>query len=456
MKACELRAERGRLYDSARELGERAGRENREYTADERVALDETLAKLDRMAADISRLERLEVAGSLTEGEWRAQNARISDPLPHEMPGQDGRYSLTRAILRAADGHLDGLEGECHQEIVRRIGKKSAGPLGFFMPTRHRMAWNTHRNTRVGGRRLTPGNGQIERRIDDTTAAAGAVLTRWDTTWIEFLRTRMVLDQLGIRVLTEMHGNFQMPRQSGVGTVSWVAESTAVGTTGQTIDQVLFTPKTVGCFTDMSRRFLEQLSIDPEEFVRQDLAAVVARGIEAAAYNGTGAPQPTGILQLGGITSVSNGTNGGYPTMSTIIQMEEVLMKANADMGNLAYVFTPAGKATLKQIPRQFQGQTSYFPLPIFADDGTVNTYDAYSTNLLPSNLTKGTGTNLSAAIFARWEEAILAFWSAMDVLVDPFTGGAAGTIRVVVLQDCDFQVRHVPSFAIMSDVQTY
>ena len=42
--------------------------------------------------------------------------------------------------------------------------------------------------------------------------------------------------------------------------------------------------------------------------------------------------------------------------------------------------------------------------------------------------------------------EAILAFWSGMDVLVDPYTGGPAGTIRIVVLQDCDFEFRHFPA----------
>jgi HK97 family phage major capsid protein len=455
MKACELRQKRAKIYDEARELGERAKRENRDFTGDERLSLDQWLAQMDVYARDISQLERLESHGRETEETWRNNVRRISEPLPHEIPGKNNDYRLSRAIMGAADGKLDGVEKECSDEIASRIGKKPVGPLGFFMPSRLRMNWETHPNFRVGGRRLVPH--QVERRIDDTTAGAGAVLTRWDTTWIEFLRARMVLNQLGVRVLNDMHGNFQMPAQTGIGTVSWVAESAAVNTTGQTIGQVLFQPKTVGAFTDMSRRFLEQLSIDPELFVREDLAAILARGIETAVYNGTGAPQPTGIMQASSITNIIPlGTNGGLPTFQAACQLEEALGKGNADMGNLAYVTTPSGKGTMKQTAIQGIGQSSTFPLMLWEKGvDEINGYPAYSTNLLPSNLTKGSGSNLSSWIFANWMDAVLAFWSGMDVLVDPYTGGPAGTIRVVVLQDVDFEFRHAASFAYCNDMVT-
>lgn len=443
-KACELRAARAKIYDQAAELGRRAATEKREFTAEERTQMDGWLTQMDSLAEDVSRLERLDAHEHVTEADAR----RTSDPLPHEIDSKH-QYSFTRAILAKADGKLDGLEGEVSCEIANRIGKK---PQGFYAPTRQRFTWKTHANFRVGGRRV--GSVAPERRIDDTTAGAGAVLTRWDTTWIEFLRARMVLNQLGIRTMTDMHGNFQMPSQTGIGTVSWVAESSSVSTTAQTIGQVLFTPKTVGAFTDMSRRFLEQLSIDAEMFVREDLAAILARGIEAAVYNGSGAPQPTGILQQSGLTVISSGTNGGAPTYPLAVELEEALGKANADMGNLAYVTTPQGKATLKLTPKAGNGQTSNFPIFVW-EDNQVNEYPAYNTNLMPSNLTKGSGSSLSSMIFGNWQDAVLAFWSGMDVLVDPYTGGPAGTIRIVVLQDCDFQVRHVASFAAITDMVT-
>ena len=74
----------------------------------------------------------------------------------------------------------------------------------------------------------------------------------------------------------------------------------------------------------------------------------------------------------------------------------------------------------------------------------------------MPSNLTKGSRiATCRAVIFANWMDAMLAFWSGMDVLVDPYTGGPAGTLRIVVLQDCDFEIRHAASFAYGNDMIT-
>lgn len=450
MKACELRAEHAKLIDEQRELAEKVGKEKRPFTAEEQARSDEIFSRTVDLAKSISSIERFEAGQKVTEADAR----RISEPLPHEVASAKHQYSISRAVLKVANKQqLDGLEGETSAEIAKRIGKS---PQGFFMPQRMRMALNEQPRDYYGKPIRGIRAREVEQRIDDTTAGTGAVLTRWDTTWIEYLRAQMVLNQLGPRTLTDMHGNFALPRQSGIGTLSWVAESSSVSTTAQTIDQVLFTPKTAGAFTDMSRRFLEQLSIDVEQFVREDLAAIMARGIETAAYNGSGTPQPQGILGLSGVGNVSSGANGGAPTWSLTVQLEEALMKANVPLNaNIGMVMTPQAKATYKLTPKQMSGQTSYFPKAIWDDDNTVNGYPAYATNLMPSNLTKGTGTSLSSAILGNWSEAILAYWSGMDVLVDPYTGGPAGTIRIVVLQDLDFQARHAASFVTVNDMVT-
>jgi HK97 family phage major capsid protein len=451
MKACELRAEHAKLIDEQRELAEKVGKEKRPFTAEEQKRSDEIFSRTTELSKSISSIERFEAGERATEADYR----RISEPLPHEVANGKHKYSVSRAILKVAGREkLDGLEGETSQEIAKRVGKN---PQGFFVPQRMPMSFNEDPTRLANGDRVRGIHAkQVEHRIDDTTAGTGAVLTRWDTTWIEYLRALMVLNQLGPKVLTDMHGNFALPRQSGIGTLSWVAESAAVSTTAQTIDQVLFTPKTAGAFTDMSRRFLEQLSIDAEQFVREDLAAILARGIETAVYAGTGSPQPQGILGTAGVGNIGSGTNGDAPTWTLICQMEEALAKANVPLNaNIGMVMTPQARATLKLTPKQMSGQTSYFPVALWGDDNTVNGYPAYATNLMPSNLTKGTGTSLSSMILANWSEAILAFWSGMDVLVDPYTGGPAGTIRIVVLQDLDFEVRHAASFCINNDLIT-
>ena len=41
------------------------------------------------------------------------------------------RYSLAKAIMRHADGKLDGIELEASQELEKRFGRQ---PQGFFVP----------------------------------------------------------------------------------------------------------------------------------------------------------------------------------------------------------------------------------------------------------------------------------------------------------------------------------
>lgn len=271
------------------------------------------------------------------------------------------------------------------------------------------------------------------------------------SSFIELLRNRMALDKLGITVLSGLNGNVAIPRQSGGATAYWVAENNAPTESQQTIDQVTLTPKTVGAFTDISRRLLLQSSIDVEGFVRSDLATILALAIDSAGINGTGASnQPTGVLNTAGIGSVAGGTNGANVTWQNIIDLESAIATANADVGNMAYLTNAKQRGRMKSI----QKVATYGDTFIW-DGGTapLNGYGAVISNQVPSNLTKGTSNGVcSAILFGAWNNLVMGLWGGLDLMVDPYTGSTAGTVRVVALQDVDFAVRHAESFAAMKD----
>ena len=79
------------------------------------------------------------------------------------------------------------------------------------------------------------------------------------------------------------------------------------------------------------------------------------------------------------------------------------------------------------------------------------------STNLVPSDLTKGAGSDLSALLFGNWADLILAFWSELDVLVNPFetTAFKKGNVQVRGMLTMDVAVRHPESFAAIKDIDT-
>ena len=302
---------------------------------------------------------------------------------------------------------------------------------------------------------------QAQRDLLVGTATAGGNLVATDLltgSFIELLRNAMVLDRLGITWLRDLNGNVAIPSQTGAATGYWVAENVAVTESQQTIGQVTLTPKTVGAFTDYSRRLLIQSSLDVEMFVRADLAAVLGQTIQLAAINGSGAAsQPLGLLNISGIGAVAGGANGLAPTYNHMVDLETAVANANADTGNLAYLTNTKVRGTL----RKTQEFASTNGRPVWtsgseAGVGEVLGYQAITSNAVPSDLTKGTSVGVaSAIIFGNFSQLILGMWGGLDIVLDPFSGATSGTKRVVALQDVDVAVRTAASFAAMKDALT-
>jgi HK97 family phage major capsid protein len=276
--------------------------------------------------------------------------------------------------------------------------------------------------------------------------------------FIDLLRNAMVLDRLGITWLRDLNGNIAIPSQSGAATGYWVAENGAPTESQQTVGQVTLTPKTVGAFTDFSRRLLLQSSLDVEAFVRADLAATLGQMLQAAAINGSGASnQPTGILNASGIGAVVGGTNGIAPTYDHMVDLESAVANVNADMGNLAFLTNTKVRGKL----RKTQEFASTNGKPVWTSSGQAGVgdvlgYQALTSNSVPSNLDKGTSVGVaSAAIFGNWSELIIGMWGGLDIMLDPYTGATSGTKRVVALQDVDVALRRAASFAVFKDILT-
>ena len=74
-------------------------------------------------------------------------------------------------------------------------------------------------------------------------------------------------------------------------------------------------------------------------------------------------------------------------------------------------------------------------------------------SNNVPSNLTKGTGTNLSAVIYGNFADLLIGMFGQLEILVDPYADFAKGTVGVRALQSIDIVVRHAESFAPLQDL---
>lgn len=272
--------------------------------------------------------------------------------------------------------------------------------------------------------------------------------------FITLLRNRMVIMGMGTRMMTGLQGSIAIPRHTSAATAYWVAESGAPTESQQAFDQVTMQPRTVGAFTDISRKLLLQSSIDVESFVREDLAMVLGQEIQRVAINGSGtAPEPRGILNQVGIGSVVGGTNGLAPAWSHIVALETEVAQDNADVGTLGYLTNAKVRGKMKGVEK-----AANTGLYLWSESGStpVNGYRAEVTNAVPSNLTKGSASGIcSAIVFGNFADLVIGMWGGLDLMVDPYTGSTSGTVRVVALQDVDVAVRHPESFAAMVDALT-
>lgn len=384
------------------------------------------------------------------------------------------RYSLARALLAASDpinAHtLAPFEFECSRAAQDKRGdsrgkdRESALTIPADVLCRgiELTAADAWQAAQALITRARFGNAAEQYRdlvVGTNTAGGNLVATQLlGSSFIELLRNALVLDRLGITTLSDLNGNIAIPSQTGAATTYWVTEGNAPTESQQTIGQVSFTPKTIGAFTDYSRKLLLQSSIAVEAFIRADLAAQIAQGILTASINGSGSgAEPTGLLNTSGIGAVAIGTNGGAPLYDHLVDLETAVAVANADVGSLAYLTNTKVRGKLRKT-QVFSGTNGQ---PVWGKGresglGDVLGYDAYVTNAVPSNLTKGSSSGIcSAAIFGNWADYILALWGGLDVMLDPYALSTTGGKRVIALQDCDMGARRTASFAAVKDILT-
>ena len=85
-----------------------------------------------------------------------------------------------------------------------------------------------------------------------------------------------------------------------------------------------------------------------------------------------------------------------------------------------------------------------------------VNGYKAAVSNQILTNLTTGTATTICSAIFfGNWNELLIASFGSADLVVDPYSAGANGVVRLYARRWCDIGVRHAASFSVLGGVLT-
>lgn len=373
-------------------------------------------------------------------------------------------YSYVRAIrgMLNNNGRLDGLEKEMHQEALLEMRATGAEAQGnFCVPQKVlQLAGLQQRSITATG----------------TTSVAGdqgglAIQTNVGSI-IERFYAKLMVKQMGSRVLDGLVGNVLFPRHVTDDQAVVKGENTAAAVSSSTMNSISMSPRRVPVVLEISRQFSMQTSPSVESYLRDDLAFQIAKIIDQYCINGSGsANQPKGILNVTGITqnyagatvsitnsvptitapAVGTNANGAALSYADLILLVKALAVQNADLGKLGFLTNPNVKASLQLTPKI--GST--FPTFVWPDAGdNILGYRAGVTTQMPSNTTKGaSGATLSSIIFANWDDALLAQWGGMDMLINPYSKDDQGLIRINAWTFFDFNVRRPLSFAAITDV---
>jgi HK97 family phage major capsid protein len=387
--------------------------------------LDEITSRITRQAVvdDLDRRAAGNPIGTTGDSQWDRQQCE---------------FSITRAIAAQIDPNVDaGREREVSQELARRSGRSFAGiavPLAALS---------------VRARDASPQQLRaLERRdlISTTTPAGGAggalIATVLDPTqFVDVLRPQMAVRQLGARVISDLTSNLNLPRQTAAATAAWFAENTAITSTVETFDDVPLRPRHMGAIVEISRNMLQQSTPDIEAIVRNDLAQVLARGVDAAAIQGAG----TAIEPLGIVTDPLTGTiAAGVPSYDSLVDLTSKLATANALEGSLGWLANSTVRGALLKI---MDGYQRPYGLDVL--------FQGFPYAF--SNLAVGTVAVVNPIIFANWNDLVIGLWSELDLLVNPYDSAAysKGNVLIRGAMTIDIAKRHPQSFAWVSETIT-
>jgi len=446
-------AAKGNLHMETEELQnqESANIKPRDAKREERHRVNEILAMGEIHEIKDLAIEHVQKGTPLEQFRKLVLDTRYRDKIepiplggvPLGMSSREaGQYSLARAIqaLHFQDLSKCGFESECSNELAKQRGKPSGGLL---VPIEALTVHGYH--SRAIAKSGTGGN------LIETSHRPDL--------FIDVLQARLLIMQLGATHLPGLQGDVSIPRKTAGNNWTWVAEEGAGIESTATFGPVSLSPKSVTSWTTFTRKMLLQGSPGIEQLTRADLVRVLATAVDAAAINGSGTNnEPTGILNTTGVGVVVAGDpDGAAPTWQDICDLEAQVGAASADFGQLAYLTNSAIRKKLKVTEKSANtGQFIWSDSPLKDGMGTLNGYPAGVSENVPSTLTKGAGSNLSALIFGNFADLLVGNWgNAIEIIVDPYTQSTQGNVRVTAFYDVDLAVRHAASFAVLTDAVT-
>lgn len=336
-------------------------------------------------------------------------------------------YDIARAFRSAKDGSKC-FERELSEQAAKQLGMNARG---IVIPENvlalKKLSMMSARELKEFGltlRDLTVGGA--------LTGAELVGLTHMVSEYVGVMYNRTLAFKLGVRRLSGQVGGLSIPKMTAGSTFGWAATETGnFSESTPATAELNLTPKRGGTYVEVSTQALVQMQPSVAALVMDDLMMAVELGIDLAYFHGTGASgQPTGLALTSGIGSFG----GPGIDWEKVVDAETDIETANADVGTMAFVTTPAVKAALKTRPilANISG-------PIWQPDNTVNGYGGFISNQITAGY----------AFFGVFSQSVIPMWGATELVVDDKSQRIAGLVRFLVETFIDVGIKIPGSYTL-------
>jgi HK97 family phage major capsid protein len=405
----DLRAQRATLLTEAKAL-----QNSDSLTDDLRGQIETKLNAIDSVDKDIKNEMKL-LAFDSTSAQGQI------DP---EMDKMFNQLHLGKVFSALSNGQkLNGVAAELHEEAVREAQASGIALKGqFHLPQSY-----AHK--------------RYQAAANVTTGSAGGLTVQTDVkSIIDYLQANLPFIQLGATMFTDVVGNLLFPRMVEGTDVTTGNETVAATDTEPTFGSFTLSPNRVPAFIEVTEQLMLQSSSSVNDWINKNLGYKVGKAMHAKII--------TDFLANSDVNAVSLGTDGAALDWAKVVEFETKIGEANGAEA-LKWLLNPTTIGKLKTT-QKVSGQAVFL-----YEKGLLNDYEVVKSTLLPKNLTKGAGTNLSAAILGYWSDLYIAQWGGVSFLVNPYAKDTTGIVRVNAYTYMDSDIAQPKNFAMAKDIVT-
>jgi HK97 family phage major capsid protein len=409
MKSNELKQLRNQKLQEMEGLINLKDKENRNFS-------DEEKGSFDKLDEEIRNLDtQIEVAEK--EEAYKARMAKTAPAIKTEKSNE--KYSLVNHINQVRNGKLEGLYKEVQEAgetELRNSGLYQANEFSVAIPS------SITRDLSVGG---------------DSGAKGGQLVQTDKVGFLYEMMEGSLIEKLGVQVLNDLTNNVDMPKQSASGDAVWADENDTVSNINFQVGSVPLRPTRLAAPYAISNKLLVQSAA--ENIVRTELSRKIRKALDTKFVEL--------LLANAGTIGVAVDTNGGALDYAKVLEMITKVGESSEDIALAKFLMNYKTWSSLKQLKKDAGSGT------FVLENNLVDGFEYEATNYMPSNLTKGTGTGLSAMAFGDFTKTYLGNFGAMELVIDPYTLASQAKTKITSNTFHGFAFGYPEGISVVKDI---